>query len=384
MIYPNEERKMELRRDWTVETEEQLRGIIKPPAAAIRLGKTDRMGPGSQKFAACSPFVCITTRRADGLPDVSPLGGEPGLVRAVDERTLFIALDGPLHGSDEVVGNIQANAFCGLFVMIPGVNDIMRINGVARVVEDAALLGEAFGPRRRPEAAIRLEIEELWSHCPKAFIRSQIWDPETYPAPSRPTDPVEDQTVRLEKLDDRSRRHIARSPVLALGSSLIDGGADASPRGDPPGFVMVLDDETMLLPDRPGNRLADNFRNILRNPFAALLFLVPGSEEVLRVRGRVRLVKDPELLEPLSVKDKRPRLGLLVDVRGAVLERSGAIVRSGLWDPATQVERGSLPGTGEMLVEKLQPKGRFKGLKGKVADRVVGAALDRDAKKNLY
>ena len=367
-----------------VETEEDLRSIIKPPAAAIKVAMTDRMGHCSQEFAAYSPFVCVTTRRADGLPDVSPLGGERGLIRAVDERTLFIALDGPPRGSAEIAGNIRANAFCGLFVMIPGVNDIMRINGVAEIVEDTALLEEAFGPHRKPEAAIRLEIKEAWSHCPKAFIRSRIWDPETYPDSSGPTDPAGDEAMHLEKLDHRCRELIARSPVLALGTSLADGGADASPRGDPPGFVEVIDDETLLLPDRPGNRLADNFRNVLRNPFAALLFLVPGSEEVLRVRGAASLTEEPELLGPLSVKGKQPKLGLLVDVRSAVLEHSGAIARSRLWDPDTRVERGSLPGTGEMLVDQLQPKGRLKGMKGKVADKVLGGMLDRDAKKNLY
>ncbi len=375
---------LELGRDSTIETEAGLRGIIKPPMAAIKLAKKDRIGSSSREFAAHSPFVCVTTRRADGLPDVSPLGGERDLVRAVDEGTLLVALDGPLRGSDEIADNIRANAFCGLFVMIPGINDIMRINGVADVVENAALLEEVFGPRRRPEAAIRLEIRESWSHCPKAFIRSRIWDPETYPDPSRPTDPAVDEGVHLEKLDHRCRELIARSPVLAMGTSLTDGGADTSPRGDPPGFVMVLDDETLLVPDRPGNRLADNFRNILRNPFAALLFLVPGSEEVLRVRGAARLTKEPELLGPLSVKGKRPKLGLLVDVRGAVLERSEAIARSRLWDPAMRIERRSLPGAGEMLVDQLQPGGRFNGLKGKVADRVVGGMLERDAKNNLY
>ena len=368
----------------TVETEEELRGIIKPPAAAIKVAKTDRMGSSAQQFAAYSPFVCVTTRRSDGLPDVSPLGGERGLIRAMDERTLFIALDGPLRGSGEVADNIRANAFCGLFVMIPGINDIMRTNGVAEVVEDAALLEEAFGSHRRPEAAIRLETKEAWPHCPKAFIRSRIWDPETYPDPSRPTDAVGDEAVHLEKLDHRCRGLIARSPVLALGTSLADGGADASPRGDLPGFVMVIDDETLLLPDRPGNRLADSFRNVLRNPFAALLFLVPGSEEVLRVRGAASLTTEPELLGPLSVKGKQPKLGLLVDVRGAVLDRSGAIARSGLWDPSTRVEPGSLPGMGEMLVDQHQPKGHLRSIKGKVADKVLGGMIARDVKKNLY
>lgn len=376
---------LELRRDLMVETEEELRGIIKPPAAAIKLGQADRIGLGAQKlFPARSPFVFVTTRRADGLPDVSPLGGEPGLVRAVDEGTLFVALDGPLRGSDGIRRNIGANPFCGLLVTIPGIDNTMRVNGVADVVEDTTLLEGAFGPHRSPGAAIRLKIKELWFHCPKAFVRSKLWDPEARPEPSGPVDPAGDEPVRLEKLDRRCRGLIARSPFLALGSSLTDGGADASPRGDPPGFVTVLDDETLLLPDRPGNRLADNFRNVLSNPYAALLFLVLGSEEALRVRGRARLTRDPELLDPLSVKGQRPKLGLLLDVRGAVLERSGAIVRSRPWDPASRTERGSLPSMGEMFVDQLQPKGRFKGAKAKVVDRVMGPMLDRDAKNNLY
>lgn len=370
--------------NWTIETEAELRDIIKPPPAPIKLGIRDRIGPGAQTFfAASSCFVCVTTRQADGLPDVSPLGGTPGLVRAVDERTIFIALDGPLQRSRGIRQNLATNAFCGLLVMVPGNDNTIRINGTARVVEDTALLEATFGAHRRPEAAIRL-VQALWLHCPKAFVRSALWAVGDGPDPCGPTAVAGNEALHLTTLDDRCRRFIARSPFLVLGSSLADGGADASPRGDPPGFVQVLDNDTLLLPDRPGNRLADNFRNILCNPFAALLFLLPGSEDVLRVRGQARLIKEPSLLEPLSVNGKQPQVGLLLEVRSAVLERSGAVVRSRLWDPAVRITRETLPSIGELTVDQLQPNGRFKGVKAKIADQVLGRMLDRDAKKNLY
>lgn len=345
---------VELRYNWTVETDEELTTLLKPAASTMKLHKTDGIAPTSRKFAARSSFACITTRRADGLLDVSPLGGEQGMIRALDERKLFIALDGPLHQSKEILNSIRANAFCGLVLMIPGLNETMRINGIAGILEDRALLEEVFDSYRRPEAAIQLEIEELWTHCPKAFVRSELWDPEAHPKPSGSIDLAGDEAVHFKKLDCRCRELIARSPFLVLGSSLADGGADASPRGDPPGFVRVLDDKTLLLPDRPGNRLADNFRNVLRNPFAALLFLVPGSVDSLRVCGQARLIKEPELLEPLSIEGKRPKVGLLIDVRSAVLEHSRAIMRSRLWDPASRVECESLPSTGEMVIDQIQ------------------------------
>ena len=139
------------------------------------------------------------------------------------------------------------------------------------------------------------------------------------------------------------------SPFLCLATSGADGSCDVSPRGDPPGFVKVLDDRTLLLPDRPGNRLADSHRNVLENPHVALLFVVPGVTDTFRVNGRASIVDDPELLEQCAVEGKSPKLGLLIEVEEAYTHCSKAFLRSQLWDPERYVDRSELPSPGALL-----------------------------------
>src|SRR5688572_10076057 len=116
----------------------------------------------------------------------------------------------------------------------------------------------------------------------------------------------------LTKLDAHCRAIIAKSSFVLISSSDKDGRLDASPKGDPPGFVQVLDDVTLAIPDRPGNRRADTFRNVLQNPRVGLLFLVPGRNETLRVNGRALIVRDRELRERMTVQGKLPELALVI------------------------------------------------------------------------
>ena len=113
-----------------------------------------------------------------------------------------------------------------------------------------------------------------------------------------------------DRVNDLTRRFIDLSPFMLLATSALDGTCDVSPRGDPPGFVQVIDERTLLVPDRPGNRLADSLQNIVANPNVGLLFLIPGVGDTLRVNGRARIVTDSALLEPLAVEGKAPKLGL--------------------------------------------------------------------------
>jgi PPOX class probable FMN-dependent enzyme len=108
-----------------------------------------------------------------------------------------------------------------------------------------------------------------------------------------------------DRLNELTRQFVERSPFLCLATSAADGTCDVSPRGDPVGFVKVLDERTLLLPDRPGNRLADSFRNVLENPHVALIFIIPGISDTFRVNGRATIVEDPELLEPCAVECRR-------------------------------------------------------------------------------
>jgi uncharacterized protein len=152
----------------------------------------------------------------------------------------------------------------------------------------------------------------------------------------------------VDRLNALTRRFIELSPFLCLASSDGAGNCDVSPRGDPRGFVRILDDQTLLVPERPGNRLADSLRNVLQNPRVGLLFVIPGVTDTFRVNGRATLTTDAALLAPSAVEGKPPTLGLLIDIEAAFTHCSKAFLRSQLWDPSTFVERAALPSNGEI------------------------------------
>ena len=157
----------------------------------------------------------------------------------------------------------------------------------------------------------------------------------------------------LDHLDEHARNLIAHSPFVLLATSAPDGRCDVSPRGDPAGSVLVLDEKTLVLADRPGNKLIDSFRNIVDNPHAGLLFLVPGMNETLRVNGRARLVSDAPFFDSLVVQGKRPRLAVVVEVEELYMHCAEAFLRSSLWDPATWPDRSSLPSLGTILRDQM-------------------------------
>lgn len=162
--------------------------------------------------------------------------------------------------------------------------------------------------------------------------------------------PIDTVTAKVaDHLNELTRQFIERSPFVCVASANPGGGLDVSPRGDPPGFVRFLDEHTLLLPERPGNRLADTLANLLTDPRIALLFLIPGVDDTFRVNGEAVIVDDPELLAPSAVEGKVPRLGLLITVKEAYTQCGKALIRSDLWNPERHIERSALPRHGEIL-----------------------------------
>lgn len=156
---------------------------------------------------------------------------------------------------------------------------------------------------------------------------------------------------QLDRLDHNCRRFIELSPFCCLATSRPGGLADNSPRGDAPGFVQVLGERTLLIPDRPGNNRLDSMANILHNPNVGLLFLIPGVTETLRVNGRARLITRPDLLDRLEVRGRAPTVAILVEVAEAFLHCSKALIRSRLWQDDAKVDRRALPSLGRMIAD---------------------------------
>jgi uncharacterized protein len=158
---------------------------------------------------------------------------------------------------------------------------------------------------------------------------------------------------QLDHLDRHCRAFIALSPFVVIASSAADGSCDASPRGDAPGFVAVVDDKTMLLPDRRGNNRVDTLENVVANPHVGLLFLVPGMTETLRINGTAEVITDEALLAPLAVKGQTPRTALRVVVDDAYLQCGKALIRSDLWNGDKHIDRSSFPSLGRILAEQI-------------------------------
>jgi PPOX class probable FMN-dependent enzyme len=156
-----------------------------------------------------------------------------------------------------------------------------------------------------------------------------------------------------DHIDRHARRFIAHSPFLTLATADAAGRADCSPRGDYPGFVKVLDEHTLALPDRVGNKLADSFRNIAENDGVGLLFFVPGMRETLRVNGSAYVTDDPNVLARMRTEAKEPMLAIIVEVEQVYFHCGRALIRSRLWDPASQALAGELPSAGEIVSDQL-------------------------------
>lgn len=179
----------------------------------------------------------------------------------------------------------------------------------------------------------------------------------------------------LSFIDPHSAAYIGKSPFCLIATYDSSGNMDISPKGDPAGFVRVLDEKTLAIPDRPGNGRADTFRNILANGRVSVYFMVPGRSESLRVNGAAQLVTDEWLLTDLAVKERPAQLALVVTVEEVFFHCSKCVVRSNLWDSENWVDASSLASLGEVMRDQL---------KLQVPAEAIEAGLNKDIATRLY
>jgi hypothetical protein len=182
---------------------------------------------------------------------------------------------------------------------------------------------------------------------------------------------------QMPSLDDYCRRFVAMSPFVCLATSDSDGRVDVSPRGDAPGFVRVIDESTLIIPDRRGNNRLDSLANIIVNPAVGLLFMVPGINETVRVNGRASLIIDQALCDSFMVNRKAPKVVIRIDAEEVFFHCAKAFIRSKLWHTESQVERGVLPGLGQIVAEQISGK-KLSDTEARKADAVID-----DAYRNL-
>jgi PPOX class probable FMN-dependent enzyme len=179
----------------------------------------------------------------------------------------------------------------------------------------------------------------------------------------------------VPQLDEHCRQFIAKSPFVLVATVDAQGLVDVSPKGDPAGFVRVLDEQTVAIPDRLGNRRVDTFRNLLQNPNAGLIFLIPGRRDTLRVSGKAEVVRDAELRETMAVKGRLPELALVLHVERALFHCAKCTIRSRLWDPAGWPDASDVSSPAASLFAHARPDAT-------VAD--MQKLIDDDIRERLY
>jgi PPOX class probable FMN-dependent enzyme len=179
----------------------------------------------------------------------------------------------------------------------------------------------------------------------------------------------------IDRVDRHAADFIARAPFLVIASTDADGVVDLSPKGDPAGFVAMLDETTLAIPDRPGNRRADTFSNVLKDPRVGLIFLIPGKRETLRVSGRAEIVADSDLLARLEAHGKLPALALVVHVERVMFHCSKCMIRSHMWEPEQWPSLEGLASLGEVIRDHSR-------LAAPVAD--LDRIIERDTRERLY
>lgn len=289
---------------------------------------------------ARSPIAVLGFRDRDGGLRAAPMGGAAGFASAIStDRLRLPGVDGAVPGSP-----------ASTMFLISGWREALRINGHLDA-DDASVL----------------VVEEAFVHCGKAVLRSKLWG-EPGPRPTAPAFHGEGP------LDAEVRSFLAASPFVTLVSQDGAGGADASPKGDPAGFIRVLDDTTIALPDRKGNRRTDTFHNLLDDPSLALVAFVPGDDRTLELRGTARITDDEALRQAMEEQGKVPNAALVVEITAAELAVCPAISSSRIWDPATHQDLRGLPKAGQIWTDHIKANGT-KGLKAAAIRAAVNGSI---------
>lgn len=339
--------------DYLDGVDELERAVGSRPLPAL-LKSIDHLDRHCNTLLARSPVGVVGYTDRAGARRVAAIGGVPGFSTTQSDQRLALPVP-----DDAAPGTAASTLF-----LLPGWRESLRING-----------------RLDPTSTRSLMVEEAFVHCGKAVIRSGLWH-----EPARRSEPAPD--TGQSPLDSAARAFLASSPFVVLTTEDGSGGADASPKGDPPGFIHVIDDATLAIPDRRGNRRTDTFHNVLEVPELALLALVPGDGRVLEVVGTARVTDDASLRSAMAVKGREPHAALVLDVRAARLESSLAIEAAGLWDRANHVRTDDLPKAGSIWSDHVKAN-RTGGLKAAAVravanGSVVQAGVDLDYERNLY
>jgi predicted pyridoxine 5'-phosphate oxidase superfamily flavin-nucleotide-binding protein len=318
-----------------VTTAESIEALTGTPSPLVLLKAVAFLDEGCRDVLAHAPIAGLGFRDRDGVPHSTFAGGTPGFARSQSPDSLsFLMPPGPPHparGSD-----------ASMLFLLPGAGETLRLNGV---VEDVT------GDR------VTVGVREAWVHCARAVLRARLWDAESGDAETAGADAG--QAAERPRAGEGPlglpavAGFLARSPFLIVSSRDQHGHGDTSPKGDPPGFARILDECTLAVPDRLGNKRADTFHNLVTCDAVSLAALVPGRDDVLHLSGTAQVSDDPRLLSAMALKGKPPHAALVVRVQHAAVRRSDAVRTAALWDPAARAGRPPAPDLAQVAARHL-------------------------------
>jgi predicted pyridoxine 5'-phosphate oxidase superfamily flavin-nucleotide-binding protein len=324
----------------------ELEAVVGGRPGAVMLKSIRFLDEHCDRFLERSPYAVIGTTTGYGSLQTIALGGEPGVLVPRSDTVLEL---GDVSGKDVIDG-----APAGLIALVPGYGETLRINGRLRVRDNVATL----------------DVEEALLHCAKAVMRSELWTARGNP------DPNGGATV------PSVAAFLDGAPFIVLVSTDADGHADVSPKGDPPGLIRQIDDTTIAIADRPGNRRADTLHNLMDDPRIAMLAMQPGRHDVAEVRGKARVCTDGALLASMRLRDRTPKVALVIDVEHSVLRNEPALSAADLWNPSRHIADGALPRAATIWADHVR-RNTDSGTGAKVARRLVsktalaaGVAID--------
>lgn len=343
-----------------VSSEEALRKIIKSYPKVL----DKRIQPGLDAYSI--EFIQLASIAALAFSDLS-LG-----MPLIDLKSCQLSIKSPSQLSFNTYNSFNKSNVryvpCSLYFLIPGVGHGLRVNGTAYL--------EKSNDKHNQDTKVVLDIRGVYLHCARAITRAKLWNTQI---DSLGSESERNQKFVLSAVDAIAENIIASSPYALLATQDAKGDTELSPRGDPAGFVKFIDEETLLLPERPGNKVAISLTNIIRNPAVGLTFLIPGLNQTLYVEGSAHITANQALLKPLAIKEKIPKLGIVISIQRVSLNFPAALESAGIWQQERHVSSKSLTSFSKALTAHMQGE----GLLGKLSVPIVSGIIKHDM-NNLY
>lgn len=350
-----------------VVTEKQLRAAIGAVPPAIKAKKLNQLEEHSKRYLTMCDLVAVSSGLFSDTIEVFSAKSATWVIHTQTQFSMTVS------GFSKSVDTART-APCGLYLLVAGFEESLRINGTLSAQENAD-----------GSLALKITVEELYFHCGKSIKRSEFWDPQHSPVE------VAEDTVAESLADPGINAFIQQAQFLLIATQNEQGDSDLSPRGDPAGFARILDDKTVFIPERPGNKIADSLTNLLSDDRAAVLLISPGCNTVLTLQGTARLTTATELLAASAVQGKAPKLGIVLSVTSCQLQVNPELKKMDLWNKSKFGDRSLFPSLGRIVSDQLLATGKMPGKNsglGRMLGKAAGSAsellIQADYKKNLY